>query len=197
MLKVRFAKKSDDFKKIGLLLYLTDPYIYPYWFGDNAQVGAATLAKLCQTKNCVFYYKNIAVAQLDGQIVGAICFFDDKADLSYSYAAQIENNKRTVDVVEGYLNGLVREQKPGIVNISNVCVFEPYRRRGVASALLQFVLDKYKNVDTIFQIEVVADNAPARALYAAFGFERVKKYFGFCMSKKLPCLLIQKRQQKQ
>ena len=191
-MKIRQAKKTDDFEKIGQLLYLTDPYIYPYWFDGDINVGSKELAKLCMVKNNVYFYKHIAVAEIDGQIVGAICYFDDKADLSYDYQKEKDKNPNCALVVKDYLQGLKKEQESNVVNISNVCVFEKFRLHGVATKLLKYVIKKYNDNKTIFQIEVVAANTPALTLYTELGFEKIKEYFGFCPTEKLKCFLIRK-----
>ena len=34
-MEIRKLSIKDDFEQVGELIYLTDPYIYPYWFQDN------------------------------------------------------------------------------------------------------------------------------------------------------------------
>ena len=34
-LEIRKAKQTDNLNEIAKLIYLTDPYIYPYWFNKN------------------------------------------------------------------------------------------------------------------------------------------------------------------
>ena len=36
-MQIRKAEKNDNFEDIGELIYLTDPYIYPYWFNNNIE----------------------------------------------------------------------------------------------------------------------------------------------------------------
>ena len=177
---------------IGELLYLTDPYIYPYWFDGDITKGRQELARLCKTKGSVFYYKNIIVAEMQGQIIGMACYFDDKADMTYAYEEEKLKNKRCVRVFDEYLHGLNGEQQKDIVNISNICVFEPFRRHGVATKLLKHLFKKYDNGKTVFQIEVVARNTPAIKLYKTQGFAKVKEYNGFSATKKVKCFLIRR-----
>ncbi|MEM9168307.1 MAG: GNAT family N-acetyltransferase [Pseudomonadota bacterium] len=55
--------------------------------------------------------------------------------------------------------------------IDMVAVRRSMRRRGVGRALTAALLTHTPGVDVV--LEVAADNGPARALYAAFNFERV------------------------
>lgn len=65
--------------------------------------------------------------------------------------------------------------------ISNVCTAPEYRRRGVAAALLTEARRRAGVLELAFlTLEVRAGNAPARALYARFGYEvagRRKNYY--------------------
>ena len=36
-MEIRYAKETDDFKKIAKLVYETDRYIYPYWFASKEE----------------------------------------------------------------------------------------------------------------------------------------------------------------
>ncbi|MFG1677835.1 GNAT family N-acetyltransferase [Micromonospora sp. NPDC049282] len=54
-------------------------------------------------------------------------------------------------------------------HLSYVCVVEAARGRGVARHLLRAYLDRSPDVRTV-QLDVFADNAPARALYDRLGF---------------------------
>lgn len=58
--------------------------------------------------------------------------------------------------------------------ITNVATREQARRRGYAKAVLAALLDeaKHRGVSAVF-LEVRASNAPALALYDAFGFRQV------------------------
>lgn len=61
-------------------------------------------------------------------------------------------------------------------HISNIAVLTKFRRRGIASQMLQFVLKKAKR----FFLEVRASNQPAINLYKKFGFSVIgtrKKYY--------------------
>jgi len=59
----------------------------------------------------------------------------------------------------------------GTAYIANVAVFPAFRRRGVGRALIGALADRCGRAgDTEITLEVRESNAPARALYGAFGF---------------------------
>ena len=60
----------------------------------------------------------------------------------------------------------------GEVSINNIAVREAYRRKGIARALLQHMLDELSQAVSV-TLEVRRSNAAAIALYESFGFERV------------------------
>ena len=60
----------------------------------------------------------------------------------------------------------------GEVSVNNIAVLEKFRRRGIARALLQKMLDELSSADSV-TLEVRKSNASAAALYHSFGFEQV------------------------
>ena len=55
--------------------------------------------------------------------------------------------------------------------VDNVAVFPEFRRKGVASALLSYLIDRARERDGVFlSLEVRESNFPARETYASFGF---------------------------
>ena len=64
------------------------------------------------------------------------------------------------------------EDTSDTINIIDVYVEENYRRKGVATKILEFLFDKYK---VRFMLEVREDNTPAIKLYEKFGFVVIHK----------------------
>ena len=60
----------------------------------------------------------------------------------------------------------------GEVSVNNIAVCEGSRRKGIARALLQAMLDELSAAQSV-TLEVRKSNAAAIALYESFGFERV------------------------
>lgn len=77
------------------------------------------------------------------------------------------------------LTGIIRVVGDGftIVFVQDILIFPNHQRRGVGSALLQAILDRYKNVR---QIELATDNSPQTiAFYKSMGFRKFSE-FGCC-----------------
>lgn len=79
----------------------------------------------------------------------------------------------------GWLLGLIRAVGDGysIVFVQDILVFPEYQRKGVGSALLQALLDKYSHVR---QIELATDNTLKNiAFYKKMGFREMSE-IGCC-----------------
>lgn len=64
---------------------------------------------------------------------------------------------------------LARARTPRVAYLSDLYVVPDARRRGIAAALMREVLAAFPDVEYV-DLEVVSDNAPARAAYARWGF---------------------------
>ena len=91
-----------------------------------------------------------------------------------------ENSMLTLAAYEGnQLLGIIRAVGDGhtIVFVQDILVFPEHQRKGIGSALLQAILDRYSHVR---QIELVTDNTPKTiAFYKSMGF-REKSEVGCC-----------------
>ncbi len=91
-----------------------------------------------------------------------------------------ENSLLTLAACEGdTLLGIIRVVGDGhtIVFIQDILVFPQYQRRGIGSALLQAILDKYRDVR---QIELATDDTPkTKAFYKSMGLREFSEY-GCC-----------------
>ena len=73
--------------------------------------------------------------------------------------------------IAGYVVALDAADEGEILNLA---VAEVGRRRGLGRALVQAILERLRERDVRqVYLEVRESNAPARALYAAFGFKEV------------------------
>ena len=91
-----------------------------------------------------------------------------------------ENSMLTLAAYEGdQLLGIIRVVGDGhtIVFVQDILVFPEHQRKGIGSALLQAILDRYSHVR---QIELVTDNTPKTiAFYKAMGFREMSE-IGCC-----------------
>lgn len=175
---VRRAKKDDDFKKIAELLYKTDSYIYPYWFGSLKNCMNELPSLMLEAK-FFFYYKHLFVAIKNNVIVGVVCIVDKGTDLSYDYSKLKAYNERYCFTIVNYIEGLIKEvQGADFAYISNVCVDENYRGMHIGNYMVSNIIDVYK--DNMFQkivLDVLADNPGAIKLYQNLGFEQFTEVF--------------------
>jgi ribosomal-protein-alanine N-acetyltransferase len=86
-------------------------------------------------------------------------------NISYFYVATL------MDVIVGYGGfWLVSDE----VHLVNLCVDKPYRRCGIATTLLRFLLSRGAEKGARYStLEVRSSNTPAINLYRSFGFREV------------------------
>lgn len=85
-----------------------------------------------------------------------------------------ENSMLTLAAYEGdQLLGIIRTVGDGhtIVFVQDILVFPEHQRKGIGTALLQAILDRYSHVR---QIELATDNTPKTiAFYKSMGFKEM------------------------
>lgn len=90
------------------------------------------------------------------------------------------NSMLTLAAYEGdQLLGIIRTVGDGytIVFVQDILVFPEHQRKGIGSALLQAILDRYSHVR---QIELATDNTPKSiAFYKSMGFKEMSE-IGCC-----------------
>ena len=95
-----------------------------------------------------------------------------------------ENSMLILTAYEGdQLLGIIRAVGDGytVVFIQDILVFPEYQRRGIGSALLQAILDRYSHVR---QIELATDNTPKTiAFYKSMGFRELSEIDCCCFMK--------------
>ena len=176
----RKANVNDNLLDISALLYKTDSYIYPYWFG-NLDNCLAVLPKLLLEEKFFFNINNLYVLidKIYNKIVGVICIVDKNVDLSYDYSNLLKVNDRYKFTIENYIFGLIKEVKSSnFAYISNVCVNEEYRGKHLGTLMLSWLIDIYK--ESIFKelsLDVIKDNEAAVKLYKNMGFEQSSEVF--------------------
>lgn len=111
-----------------------------------------------------------------------LCFSDPWSE--GSVAGELENELSLWLVAEedGTVRGYIGSQSvPPDCDILNLAVAPDARRQGLGQRLLQALLDALhrRGIERVF-LEVRPTNVPARALYAALGFEEIgrrKEYY--------------------
>jgi ribosomal protein S18 acetylase RimI-like enzyme len=167
------------------LLYISAPHIYSYAFAQRVPQLYALLKLFYKTPGNMYSKENIVVEQESAKIRGLILAYpaSDMQQLSKNMLRCIKE----IFVVSGLLNFLkmifrlrLNKYLPVTENdgfyISNLAVFEKYRRKGIALKLLNRVEEvaAEKGLNKLSLI-VEIDNSHAISLYEKFGFRIVKK----------------------
>ena len=123
-----------------------------------------------------------------------LCFSDPWSE--GSVAGELENELSLWLVAEedGVVLGYVGSQSvPPDCDILNLAVAHGARRRHIGRQLLQALLEALhsRGIERVF-LEVRPTNAPARALYAAFGFEEVGRRKGYYVNPIEDALILRK-----
>ena len=176
----RWATANDNLEQISELLYLTDPYIYAYWF-QSLENCKRELPRLLLEDKFFFNVKHLflAIDKASNNIVGLVCIVDKKTDLSYDYSALEKYNERYNFTINNYIKGLIDEVKESdFAYISNVCVSPECRGRHIGSLMIKQIIEIYK--DKLFEgisLDVLADNDVAIKLYNNMGFKQTSEVF--------------------
>ena len=177
---VRKPTKKDNLEKIAELLFNTDPYIYPYWFG-NVDNCKRELTPLLLEDKFFFNINNLYITIDKGtnEIIGVMCILDKSVDLDYDYSTLKAKNERYCFTIVNYIEGLIKEVKEAdFAYISNVCIDERYRGQHIGNFMMSYVIDVYKN--KLFKeivLDVLAQNPGAIKLYQNLGFEQFTEVF--------------------
>ena len=173
---VRPLAPSDNLDEVAELIYLTDPYIYPYWF-DTLGDGIAVIKEMISL-DTLYNAKNITVAVADGKVVGLVVsrqcpFAEDEREIELAFTrAGVPLDERTHRIFTDYY-AKMGDPADGYY-IANVATHPDYRRRGIAASLLGYVLDGVE----YSSLESVKANIGSWRLYQRFGFEIKCEYPG-------------------
>ena len=130
-----------------------------------------------------------AVAELE-----KICFSDPWSE--NSVASEL-NNKLALWLVaeeDGRVAGYIGSQTCGEESdVMNVAVHPDYRRRGIAEALIQTLVEQLKSIGSqCLTLEVRASNLPAISLYEKMGFAEVGRRKNYYRNPKEDALILRK-----
>ena len=123
-----------------------------------------------------------------------LCFSDPWSEGSVAGELENELSLWLVAGEDGVVLGYVGSQSvPPDCDILNLAVAPGARRRHIGRQLLQALLDALhrRGIERVF-LEVRPTNAPARALYAAFGFEEVGRRKGYYVNPVEDALILRK-----
>ena len=130
-----------------------------------------------------------AIAELE-----KVCFNDPWSINSISSELNNRLSLWVVAIEDGRLAGYVGSQSVmGWADMMNSAVAPDFRRRGVASALIEELIMRLKdNKVNCLTLEVRASNEPAIALYQKHGFEQVGRRPNYYRCPKEDALILRK-----
>ena len=179
----RRAINSDNMKEIAALIYDTDPYIYPFWFNDDRELGIEFLSKEILKPGFIFYYENFYVAydKIEQRIVGTVGAIDYTTNLDYDYSELEKVNYRYDFTINHYLKELIKEVKEKkYMYFTNVCVTTDYRSGGIGYKMLtNFIRLMHEAGFDEIGFDCLMHNLRGKNLYHSLGFKEVSEGIGF------------------
>ena len=177
----------EDSPRIGALIYTVDPFIYPPLFG-SLDVAQATMRSLMSIPNSPFATDCILVARINGDIAGVSVYYEKPfavlPDLSRFYNSDLPLPESCKDVCERYLLPMCAEVEADDVYLSCIATDERYRKRGVATALIESMMNSTDGKSV--SLDVLKSNAGAIALYEKLGFKIIEENEGYASNRPLP-----------
>lgn len=173
---IRKLCEDDDFMQVAKLIYLTDPYIYPYWF-DSVEDGQKVICEMINLPT-IYNKNNITVAVMpNGEIAGMVVALekiDEKEEhLEEAFKrANICCDERTHKIFTDYYDKMKDEQRG--LYIANVVVDPMFRKMGIAAAMVSSVVGERK----FCHLECVKENVGALRVYQRLGFKIENEYLG-------------------
>jgi ribosomal-protein-alanine N-acetyltransferase len=130
-----------------------------------------------------------AVAELE-----KLCFSDPWSE--NSVASELKNKLALwlVAEEEGRVSGYIGSQTCGDESdVMNVAVHPDFRRRGIAEALVNRLVEELKAIDShSLTLEVRASNVPAISLYEKLGFSEVGRRKNYYRNPREDALIMRK-----
>ena len=136
-----------------------------------------SMAAIAAAEKTIYSYENTIVAEVDGQVVGAMCAYD---------GADYMRLKQPIVDVLGADSGFaqLKETEAGEFYLDSVGVLPEYRGRGIASRLFEAQCKRAASLGhKVAGLIVDVDKPQAEALYARLGFTYLdnKDFFGHTM----------------
>ncbi len=162
------------------ILYASSGGMYDRYAGTR-ELAERILTRALERKGTAASADVVWVAELDGQVAGAMAAmawrsWSGRANGLFRLSLRTLPPWRWAGALRIHTAGERTSPEPGgrAFYVDSLATSEEFRRRGVATALLaeaeQIARDRGH---TALTLDTWADNGPARALYAKFGFTEV------------------------
>lgn len=182
-IQVRKLAIDDSLSRVSKLIYETDNYIFPHFFGEST-VQAKQILSCMIEKDTIYNRDNIFVAIVDGQIVGVTVIAPSPVTINVgAFFESFECAGATSEIDEAFQEIMKEyfipmESHPDGYYIASLCVDEQYRGQGIASAMTEQIINEYYNQKDIY-LDCLSDNERAITVYESHGFEKLFEFSGF------------------
>lgn len=177
---IREARPTDDARRVARYLFSSGPDVLSYSLAvDQNELNAqAVMARAFVAQDGAFSYTHVTVAELDGQIVGAVAWFPakDKRAIFARTAKSVLKALPARDWPTLAMRG-VRIAPFGdgipddVLYLSQIGVDASVRSKGIGSKLLDAVFAHARRLGlSRVALHVSIDNPRAEALYGRHGF---------------------------
>ena len=174
---IRSIEEGDDLNQIAKLIYLTDPYVYPNWF-NSIEDGIKVIRQMIDLPT-LYNKENITVAVMpNGWIAGIVVskqapFAEDINHIKKAFELSgVKIDERTDFVFDAYYSKMGTSEDG--YYIANVAVDDNYRKRGIAAAMMNYIMAE-KSYCTL---ECVIANTGSWRLYQRLGYKIAFEYPG-------------------
>lgn len=164
---LRKATIADSHPISSLLFLAMEDIIYEFIGIKDHKKAKAFLLYFVEKENNQYSYANCLVAETEDKIVGTLNIYD---------GAKLEILREPIaEYIKSHFGknfNPENETQPGEYYIDSIGVSAQYRRKGIGSKLITYVIETYAEQETIGLL-VDEENTNAEKLYLSLGFEFV------------------------
>ena len=182
-IQVRKLEKEDSLSQVSRLIYETDNFIFPHFFGHNVTLAKQILTCMID-KDTIYNRENIYVALVDEQIVGISVIAPSPVSINLGAFFEAFECAGATEEIDDAFQSVMKEyfipmeSHPDGYYIACLCVDEQYRGKGIASAMIGQILASHYGESDVY-LDCLTDNQAAISVYESHGFERLFEFSGF------------------